>query len=186
MQIDRSGIFCNHLCQIHDLLLCALARIWRRMEIGCIDVQHRALQSCILPPGCRFRRISSSIAFPFVPTGIPPGPGIIVEYTLILVADLNIKHHLRIDVHPRFVSGNASKILSPMLRIDLHGLHRVILSRTAGIDLKRKMLVRVYLVDIARSLPPPASSKPSSSNSTTGQMPDDTEHMLQCLRQSPS
>ena len=35
--IDRSGIFGNDLCQIHDLLLGALRRIRRRMKIGRID-----------------------------------------------------------------------------------------------------------------------------------------------------
>ena len=38
VQIDRSGIRRQLLCQINDLLLRTLARIWRCMEIGRIQL----------------------------------------------------------------------------------------------------------------------------------------------------
>ena len=38
MQFDWSGIFCNDLRKIYNLLFCSLACVWWCMEICCIDV----------------------------------------------------------------------------------------------------------------------------------------------------
>ena len=101
MQIDRSGIFGNDLCQIHDLLLGALRRIRRRMKIGRIDGNtalcnhvacHRAVDSAGKKQHgfsvCSDRHTSRSRNDRRV--------------HIDLVADLDIKHHLRLmDIHAR-------------------------------------------------------------------------------------
>ncbi len=80
MQMDRSAVFCNEFCKIHNFLFCSFACIRRSMEVTASILTPRfaimyPATGLSIPPDNR------SIAYPFVPTGIPPAPGMICEYT---------------------------------------------------------------------------------------------------------
>ena len=61
MQRNRAGITCYQLGQVYHLLLCAVAGVWRSMEVNCIDLHtalcdhiacHRAVNTAGQKQGC--------------------------------------------------------------------------------------------------------------------------------------
>ena len=146
VKIDGARILRNDLRKVHNLLLCALAGIGRRVEINGVD-----LYAPLCDHVARNRRIDTAREKEH---GLSAGSnghaarsrddlGIDID----LLADLHVQHNVGImNVH-RHLRISVQKHLAKV-RIDLHGLLWIVLSCAARIHLKGLIFIWIHLVNI--------------------------------------
>ena len=130
----------------------------------------RAWRSCNPPPGCRCRRTSSSMALPLVPTGMPPGPGIITENRLIFWRTSTRRSTSGLCTST-FISGKRFQNHLAQVPVDLVGAHGILLVAPAGIHLKGNVLVRIDLVHVLHHTVASDSHNPCPRSAPWGRCP---------------